>query len=117
MKTFLSAISALSLVLLALPASALERGDPEAGEQKAQACMACHSAQAVESNPEWPRLRGQHADYIVQALRSYQSGERQNPIMSGQAQGLSRQDMRDLAAWFSTQEGRLVSPDHTPSRP
>ncbi|MEX0729279.1 MAG: cytochrome c [Aquisalimonadaceae bacterium] len=110
MKPFLFVISLFSLLLLALPASAIERGDAAAGEEKAQACLACHSASAVEGNPEWPRLNGQHTDYIVQALRAYQSGTRQNAIMRAQVEDLSRQDMRDLGAWFSAQQGELNTP-------
>lgn len=111
MKPFVQRVTFASLMLLAVPVFAAERGgDPVAGAEKAQSCLACHSADAVESNPEWPRLRGQHVDYIIQALRAYQSGDRENPIMSGQVQGLSRQDMRDIAAWFASQNGELYTP-------
>lgn len=111
MKQLVFATTALTLVLLALPAAAVERGDPVAGEQKAQACLACHSANSVDSNPQWPRLMGQHSDYIIRVLQAYQSGDRRNAIMNGQASGLSRQDMRDLAAWFSSQDGELYTPE------
>ena len=35
--------------------------------------------------PEFPKLAGQHADYLVQTMNAYKSGKRKNPIMAGQA--------------------------------
>ena len=49
-------------------------------------------------------LAGQYYDYLVKALSDYKSGKRTNPIMKGFAAQLSKQDMEDLAAWFSSQE-------------
>ena len=48
-----------------------------------------------------PKLDGQHAAYIVKALRAYKSGERTHPSMRGIAAGLSDQDMADLGAFYS----------------
>jgi len=110
MKTFISALSLTSLLLVALPAAAIERGDPVRGEQKAAACMACHSASAVENNKAWPRLYGQHSDYLVESLQQYKRGDRQNAIMNGQAANLSTRDMRDISAYFSAGGGELTTP-------
>ena len=54
-------------------------------------------------------LAGQHADYLVNALKSYKSGARKNAIMGGQAATLSAKDMLDVAAWFSSQKSSLQS--------
>jgi cytochrome c553 len=51
----------------------------------------------------WPRLAGQHADYITKQLADFKKGNRKNPLMSAQAANLSEQDMADLAAYFSQQ--------------
>ena len=82
-------------------------GDVDAGREKSQACIACHNANGVSDNPAWPILAGQHADYLVHVLREYRSGERVNAIMNGQAQGLSDEDIRDLAAFYSAQDPAL----------
>ena len=55
-------------------------------------------------NPQFPKLAGQNASYIIQELERFKSGYRKNPIMSGMAAGLSEQDMQNLAAWFSSQK-------------
>jgi len=78
-------------------------GDASAGEQKAAACATCHGPQGKSTNPQWPKLAGQHAPYIVTQLKAFKSGERENAIMAGQAGNLSEQDMKDLAAYYAQQ--------------
>jgi cytochrome c553 len=102
----------MRLVVLALAAcfgaQALAAGDAESGKQKSQACAACHGPDGnAPTGPDFPRLAGQHYDYLLKALRDYKSGARKNPIMGGQASALSAQDMADLAAYFSRQKGTL----------
>ena len=102
----------MRLVVFALAAcfgaQALAAGDVESGKQKSQACAACHGPDGnAPTGPDFPRLAGQHYDYLLKALRDYKSGVRKNPIMGGQASALSAQDMADLAAYFSSQKGTL----------
>jgi cytochrome c553 len=97
-----------SLVLLLLvlaPLSLHAKGNAASGQEKAQVCEACHGATGESVDPTYPNLAGQYADYIVQALSDYRSGKRTNIIMAGFAANLSDQDMEDLAAWYSKQEG------------
>ncbi len=99
----LSVISAFSLSVQAA-------GDASAGKKIAgETCQACHGADGNSSNAQYPRLAGQHADYLVHALQAYKNGARKNPIMSGFAASLSEQDIKNVAAWFATQQG-LTSP-------
>jgi cytochrome c553 len=100
------------LVVFALAAcfgaQAFAAGDAASGKQKSQACAACHGAEGnAPTMPDFPRLAGQHYDYLLKTLRDYKSGARKNPIMGGQVSGLSAQDMADLAAYFSDQKGTL----------
>lgn len=103
----LLAISALLLVAVAMPATAIDKGDPARGEELSSTCASCHSASGNSTNPQFPRLAGQYADYMVKALQEYKSGQRKNAIMNGIAAGLSKRDMEDLAAYFSRQRGDL----------
>ena len=59
------------------------KGDPEAGKQKAEACAACHGKDGNSTTPTFPRLAGQHEDYLRKTLQDYKSGERKNAIMTG----------------------------------
>lgn len=88
----------------AAPAKAAPAG---AAPEKAALCAACHGADGNSPSPEFPILAGQHRDYLLQALQQYHAGSRSNPIMAPQAKGLSKDEMRALAAWFSAQPSPL----------
>lgn len=79
-------------------------GDPEAGKQKAQICAACHAVDGNSINPVWPKLAGQHAEYINKQLHDYKTGNRKNDQMSPMAANLGEQDIADLAAYFASQK-------------
>jgi cytochrome c553 len=105
MKTVLAA--ALSFGLAA-PLTVLAK-DIQAGKAKAaQVCATCHGADGSKPiAPDQPILAGQHFDYLVRALSDYKTGKRRNAIMKGFAEPLSRQEIRDLAAWFASQRSTL----------
>ena len=107
--------AALCIVLLAL-ASPLAHagGNAGAGAEKSKACAACHGADFnTPISPDIPLLAGQHEDYLARALTDYKSGVRKNPVMVGQAGGLSAQDIQDIAAYVSRKDGKLrVAPLH-----
>jgi cytochrome c553 len=96
--------SAIAL-LLAGPSLAQNQGNADAGRGKSATCVGCHNIPgyktAFPSVYSVPKLDGQHAAYLVSALRAYKSGERQHPSMRAVAAGLSDQDMADLAAFYS----------------
>ena len=104
MNYITTTLCASVLMVLALPAQAA--GDPKAGQLKTSMCAGCHGIPgwrtAYPSVYSVPRLGGQHADYIVAALKEYQSGERSHPSMKGIAGSLSEQDMQDLAAYYES---------------
>lgn len=109
MKHTLIITAALALGLLTVEAQAIEKGDPERGKQLATTCAACHGPDGNSPTPQFPRIAGQYADYMVHSLKAYKSGARNNPIMAGIVAGLSEQDMEDLAAYFSKLEGDLYN--------
>ena len=98
-------ISLLAVALALLPASLWARGDPAEGQKKSQVCQACHGTDGKSVDPTYPNLAGQHESYLVKALGDYRAGRRTNPIMSPMAINLSDQDILDLAAWYSSQDG------------
>jgi cytochrome c553 len=99
----------LVLAMSFLAPAVLAAGNAERGAEKAkQVCAACHGADGnTPLQAEYPRIAGQHEDYLVKALRDYKSGARKNAIMGAQAANLSRQEMQDLAAYFSSLKGVL----------
>lgn len=83
-------------------------GNAAAGKDKAsKVCAACHGADGNHTlDASYPRLAGQYPEYLSKVLHDYKSGKRSNPIMAGQAQGLSDQDIADLSAYFGSVNGQ-----------
>lgn len=81
-------------------------GDPKAGHLKNSMCAGCHGIPGWRTAyPEVysvPKLGGQHAEYLIAAMKGYQSGERNHPSMTGIAGSLTDQDIEDLAAYYSS---------------
>lgn len=107
------AILTAAIALLAFGATAgVSAADLAAGKAKAaEVCAACHGADGNSASPDFPRIGGQHRDYLAKALRDYKSGQRKNAIMAGFAQTLSKQDVENLAAYYAAQPA-TVSAKH-----
>ena len=105
--------AALGLAATALPLHAAETGDAAAGKAKNGMCIGCHGIEgyktAFPTVYSVPKLGGQHADYIVAALRAYKSGERTHPSMRAIAAGLSDKDMADLAAYYASEMAKSAA--------
>lgn len=76
-------------------------GDAAAGEAKAAACAACHSVDGNSTDPQYPKIAGQHERYIAHQLALFKTNQRENAVMLGFSIGLSEQDMADLGAYFA----------------
>ena len=100
----------MNRILMGLLAAALTMGaeaaDLDAGKKKAtEVCAACHGADGNSQSADFPRIAGQHADYLRKAIRDYKSGARKDPVMSGFANQLSPQDIDNVSAYFAAQKG------------
>ena len=84
-----------------------------AGQDKSAACASCHGANGDGTVTSFPKLAGQYESYLVQALKDYRSGERDNAVMKGFAGNLHIDDIEALAAWFASQQGGLSAPQST----
>lgn len=84
---------------------ALRVSDVQVPQDKLQVCISCHGEDGIGVNPIYPKLAGQYADYMHQALKAYKSGSRQNAIMAGIVSTLSDADMRALSAHYAGQPG------------
>jgi len=90
-----------SIVCLGLPAAALA-GDPAAGKKKTTTCVACHGQKGIATAPNYPNLAGQNEKYLIDALKGYKSGARNNPIMKPMVAPLSDTDIENIAAYYSS---------------
>ena len=100
----------LSLLLLLSVITPYSLADYKAGQDKSQVCAGCHGVDGNSQINMYPRLAGQHRDYLEYALKGYRSGERKNAIMSGFANGLSDKDIQDLSEFYSKQKGLNTLP-------
>jgi len=111
--------SAIAALVLLFGGTALA-GDPERGKEIGYTCMGCHGIPGYRNAyPSYrvPKLGGQHEEALFLALQGYRDGTRVHGTMQGQAESLSDQDMRDLAAWLaSTGEIRRGSPGRAAAR-
>jgi cytochrome c553 len=71
---------------------------------KAAACFGCHGVNGNSVMPNTPSLAGQNARYIYLQLRDFQEGRRDNAMMTPMTAGLTREDMHELANFFSKQK-------------
>ena len=75
-----------------------------AAEQKTVLCAACHGENGISSNSEWPNLAGQHKSYLIKQLNAFKEGsERNAAMMAGIVAGLTKQDIEELADYYSKQ--------------
>ncbi len=109
-KTAFALTIALLAAIGAAPSIAQPKGDANAAKEKIQMCQGCHGIEGWRTAyPEVfhvPRIGGQHAAYLVSALKAYKSGDRSHPSMRAIAASLSEQDMADLAAYYAAGGGR-----------
>ena len=104
--------AALLALFLSAPV-AFAKGDAKAGEAKSTVCQACHGTDGNGTGDgQYPRIAGQHADYLAKALHDYKSGARPNAIMAGFAGTLSEEDIDNLAEYYSQQKSPLTDLSH-----
>ena len=105
----IKAVAAVSLALFALGAAAQEaapQGDAKQAHQKIAMCEGCHGIAGYKTAYpvvyHVPKLGGQNAQYLSEALHAYKQGQRSHPSMRGIAASLTDKDIADIAAYYST---------------
>lgn len=94
------AIALLTLISTA----AIAAGDPEAGEAKAGVCASCHGMDGNSDIAQWPKIAGQHEEYLARQTRLVRDQQREVPQMYPIVSNLSDEDIADIAAWYASQE-------------
>jgi cytochrome c553 len=106
----------IALVAAVVSVNAGAAGNIASGEALAKkySCAACHGADFNKPvDPSYPKLAGQHPDYLAHALVAYKRGDgangRNNAIMSGQVKPLSDKDIADIAAYLGSLPSTLFT--------
>jgi len=102
----ISALRAVAVLALMVAGSAFAAdGDIERGRMLADTCEGCHAVDSYNNvYPTYhvPRIGGQSAEYLVEALTLYRDGNREHATMAAQAASYSDQDILDIAAYLSS---------------
>lgn len=92
------------LVVACTSMAAHPQSPSDRGRDGAQVCAACHGLDGnTTMAPNTPRLAGQLREFLALQLRHYASGERQHPLMSPIAKGLSPEQVAEVAEWYAAQ--------------
>jgi cytochrome c553 len=100
-----SLLLALPTIAAAQQAAAPAAGDAAKGKQLTYTCQGCHGVTGYKNaypNYHVPRIGGQSAQYLLNALTEYKQGKRKHPTMQAQAESFSDQDIADIAAYLSS---------------
>jgi cytochrome c553 len=86
----------LAALTLAAPASAQQAPDALSG------CIPCHGPDGVSRDADIPHLAGQSEGYLFNQLRAFRDGRRPHKEMRYMSRNMTDDDMRALAAYFSS---------------
>ncbi|MGE5648974.1 cytochrome c [Noviherbaspirillum sp. UKPF54] len=118
-RAFLPCVKSLFVAMLAVSSiayAAEENKAPKADAAKGEAlystgdnarnipaCVACHGAAGNSTIAQNPKLAAQHDAYIAKQLADFKTPQRNNPVMSSIANGLTEADMKNVAAYLDKQ--------------
>ena len=79
------------------------------------ACISCHGANFSKPiDPTYPKLAGQHADYLTVALKAYKVENnstigRANGVMAGQVKQFSNAELKAMASYLASLPGEMAT--------
>lgn len=95
-----SLIAVCLLGALANTAVYSQDGDAKAKKIVGGSCFLCHGSNGESSSEVFPKLAGQHAEYIAKQLGNFKSGKRKSTAMADMVTKLSPEDMQALGRYF-----------------
>ena len=114
MKFLTPSATALALSLLAVAGSAQAQADEARAKKIAGgSCFLCHGAQGESTSEIFPRLAGQHAEYIAKQLGAFKSGARQSTAMAEMVSKLTPDEMVALGKFYE----KMALPREEPKEP
>ena len=90
----------LGLPLIAVAAELPKVDLARAAEISGGRCALCHGAEGDSSSPLYPRLAGQHHQYIAKQLADFKAGRRKSDTMASMATDLTPEEMLALGVYF-----------------
>jgi len=91
----------ITLGLFLASAGVLAAGDAKQGEALTATCLACHGSDGNSLAGSFPNIAGQNEAYLYKQLVDIQTGARSAVLMTGILDGLTSQNLEDLAAYYA----------------
>ena len=95
-------------------AGVLAAGDAKQGEALTATCLACHGSDGNSLAGSFPNIAGQNEAYLYKQLVDIQTGARSAVLMTGILDGLTPQNLEDLAAYYASQTPAQGAADPAP---
>ncbi len=92
-------VMVLTVLLMAISGSVIAS---ENIDKAVKACAACHGANGVSNNGQWPNLAGQKEQYLISQINAFRNGSRSDALMNASVQGLSDKQVAAIARYFSS---------------
>jgi len=93
----------ITLGLFLVSGAVLAAGNAKQGESLTATCLACHGANGNSLVGSFPNIAGQNEAYLYKQLVDIQTGARSAVLMTGILDGLTSQNLEDLAAYYASQ--------------
>jgi len=104
MRRMTLALHAVGLVAaLACGAAWAQADEARARKIVMGSCFVCHGAEGESSSEDFPRLAGQHAQYIAKQLDHFKSGKRKSSAMAPMVAKLTPDEMMAIGLYFEKQ--------------
>lgn len=69
--------------------------------EKAKTCVACHGEKGISPNELWPNIAGQKKTYMINQMKAFKDGKRQDPLMTPISKDLTENEIKELADFYS----------------
>jgi cytochrome c553 len=104
-----------AVLVLTFGGSYARAADVAAGKEKAELCVGCHGENGISQMENIPSLAGQPDQFIQWQLVYFRAGARKNEQMQPIVEQLTNEDIRNLAAYFtSLAPPKATKPDDNP---
>ena len=111
-----SRVGAFVVVALSAAMPVYAQDSAAGGKKAAEVCGACHGPDGNSSQGIYPSLAGQTARYIYLQLKDFNEGRRSDTLMTPVAKTLTKDDMLNVAAYFTAQELRPLDFQADPNK-
>ena len=107
------AVAAATLILMTVSATWAQADEARAKKIAGGSCFLCHGAQGESTSEIFPRLAGQHAEYVAKQLEAFKSGQRKSTTMADMVAKLTPDEMLALGKYYE----KMPTQGTTPKEP